>query len=525
MDKFTITNEYIEQAVAEASAFMEKNKTESKNALRLSLALEEVLLNYRDALGEESECELRCVRRFGRLRMELTVTGESHDPFAADGDEDFSRMLMAGMGLTPVWQYKNGQNIVVFTPKRKKPSQMVYILAALVLAVICGLLSGFLPQNVQTFIVDDLLTPISDTFLGLLNGVAGFMIFLSVTWSICSIGDVTTLTHIGKKMIGRMLFMLVAVPTVFIVCVLPLFHFATGSGGGSVDLSEPFAMILGIIPTNLVAPFVEGNFLQIMFLAAIVGIALLVLGAKASLVTSFIEQANLLVQLILEALCAFISLIIFISIYTMVLTGSFTVLVEAYKAPLLIVLGCLFAMGAYVAIICLRFKVSPAVFLQKTIPAFLIALTTASSAAALSTMMDTCRKKLGVDKKIVNFGIPVGQILFGMGTVMDFLMLSFCMAEVCDVAVTPVWIVVAIFTSVILTMATPPIAGGGVAICTILFGQLGIPAEGLAVAVAIDVISDFLITATDVFCRQAELVVLSGKLKMLDTDTLRKKMK
>lgn len=523
MDRFTLTNENIEAAVSRVSEFLDGYKLEQKESLRLSLSLEEALLRYRDAFGETAAFAIKCAQRLGRLRIELAVDGQSLNPFAARDDEDFSQVLLTGLGLAPTWQYKGGQNLIVFSPKRKRPSQMVYILAAVVLALVCGSLSRLFPAGVQDFLVNGLLSPIADTFLGLLNAVAGLMIFLSVAWSICSLGDIATLTSIGKKTIGRMLLMLLVLPAVFAVCVLPLFHFTSGAGGSAVDLSGPFSMIIGIVPTSILAPFLEGNFLQIVFLAAMAGAALLALGGKASQVVTFVEQANSLVQLVLEAICSLISIVIFITIYNMILTGSFTTLIEAYKAPLLIVLGCVFAMAVYTVWICMKYKVSPAVFLRKAMPTFLIGLTTASSAAAMAGVMDTCKKQYGIDDKIVSFGVPMGQILFGIGSVMDFVVLSFCMAEACDVAVTPAWLVMAVITSVILTIATPPIAGGGVALCTILFTQLGIGAEGLAIALAIDVIADFFVTATNVFCRQAELVVLGGKLHMMDTERLRQK--
>lgn len=523
MENFTLTNENIEKSTETVSGFLKKCKVDQKDILRVTFALEDTLLNYRDALGENAVCGIRCLSRLGRLRVELTVNGTSYDAFSDNESDGFSHRLMSGIGMAPTWQYKNGQNIVIFTPKKKKPSQMVYIVAAILLAVVCAFLSKLLPESTQLFISEKLLTPVFDTFLGLLNGVAGIMIFLSVIWGICGIGDMSSLTAIGKKMISRMLFMMTAVPTVFVLIILPLFDFSKNGGNGTVNVSGLFDMLLGIIPTNMITPFTEGSFLQIVFIAAMVGIALLVLGNKASLVSSFVEQANTVVQVILEVICSFISLVIFISLYNMILTGSFTVLKQAYKAPLLIVGGCLFAMIIYTVIVCVTKKVKPNVFLSKVMPAFLIALTTASSSAALSTNMEICEKQHGIDRKIINFGVPIGRIMLGLGSVIEFIVLSFCMAEIYGVSVTPVWIVMTVVTSVILKIATPPIPGGSAALCTILFNQLGIPLEGLAVAVAIDVIADFVITATDTFCLQSELVILSGKLNMLNIEKLRSK--
>lgn len=521
-DKFNLTNQAIEIAVETTSDFLQKYKIEKKEILRTTLTLEDTLLNYQDTFGEKTVCSLKCVHRFGRIRIELTVHGENYNPFTSGDDEDFSRILLSGIGMAPAWQYRNGQNIVIFSPKKKNPSQMVYIASAVVLAFVCGVLSKLLPQNVQDLICGGILVPIFDTFLGLLNAVAGIMIFLSVVWGICGIGDMATLSNLGKRMIGRMLFMMTFLPTVFALCILPLFHFSGGGAKEKIDLSGPFSMLLGIIPDNMITPFTEGNFLQIIFIAAMVGIALLVLGNKTSLVVSFIEQANSVVQLLLEAICSAISVVIFISLYSMIMNGSFSILLKAYKAPIFILLSCLFAIVVYLCIICITTKVKPIVFIRKVMPSFLIGLTTASSSAAMTTTMETCEKQFGIDKKIVNFGIPLGQILFATNSVIEFIVIAFCMAEIYSVAVTPVWIAMAIFASVILTVATPPIPGGSVALCTILFTQLGLPIDGIAVAVAIDVIVDFFITAAEIFCLQSELVITSYKLNMLDIVKLHK---
>ena len=55
---------------------------------------------------------------------------------------------------------------------------------------------------------------------------------------------------------------------------------------------------------------------------------------------------------------------------------------------------------------------------------------------------------------------------------------------------------------------------------TVLFLRLGIPAPGSALAISIDLIMDFLLTACNLFCLQSELTLLSGDMDMLDTRTL-----
>ena len=72
-----------------------------------------------------------------------------------------------------------------------------------------------------------------------------------------------------------------------------------------------------------------------------------------------------------------------------------------------------------------------------------------------------------------------------------------------------------------VSVSAPPIPGGGTAAYTILFKQLGIPDEALAVALTLDIITDFLITALDTFDLQMALINISSKMNLIDKNTLR----
>ena len=83
------------------------------------------------------------------------------------------------------------------------------------------------------------------------------------------------------------------------------------------------------------------------------------------------------------------------------------------------------------------------------------------------------------------------------------------------------WIILAVAVSAILAVATPPIPGGGAVAYAILFAQMGIPAEAMAVAFAIDILTDFVNTAFDMLSLQISLVHSAYRLGMVDLDTLR----
>jgi len=304
--------------------------------------------------------------------------------------------------------------------------------------------------------------------------------------------------------------------------MLPFFPL-TGSGGSSFDFSQLLQMVLDIVPGNFFTPFTQANPLQIIFVAVVIGLAMLVLGSKVSSVASFVEQSNSVIQLIMEAVSGMIPFFVFGSIFNMILSGSFSTLLQSSKLLPIMLLGHVLVCAVYLLLVCVRKRVSLPIFVKKVAPTFLIGLSTASSAAAYSTNVECCEKQLGIDRQIINFGIPLGQVVFMPGAAVIFLAAGLCMAEVYGVPISPTWLISALLITVVLAVAAPPVPGGGLTCYTMLFLQLNIPAEAVAITIALNVILEFFGTAVNLFCLQAELVELAGSLDRLDVETLRRR--
>ena len=519
--RYDLTGPGIDEAGEAAYEFLTAAKVERKDALRVRLALEEALLRYRDE-GTAGEFTLRCRWRFRAPRVELSLTGPSLDPLAEQDGPDSGALtgMMAQMGLAPLWHYKDGTNRVLFTPKRKKRSLMVSLAIALVLAAVLGYLCRLLPEAVRLVLTDKLVTPVFNTFMGLLTAISGPMIFLSVTWGICCMGDVASFGRIGKRMITKLILFTVVLGVIAGAAVVPFFPMAAG-GGQTFDPSELMDMVLDIVPANFFTPFTEGNPLQIIFVAVLIGIALLLLGEKVSVAATFVEQSNYVVQLIMEAISSLVPVFVFGSVFKMFLGDGFRLLAQSYKLIPVIVLGTAVMMACSLALVCVRWKVGPVTVLKKTMPTFLIGLSTASSVAAFPTNQECCEKQLGIHEKLSRFGIPLGQVIYMPGAVVLFLVASMSMAEIYGVAITPAWLLTALFICVMLAIACPPVPGSALTCYTLLFTQLGIPMEAVAVMTALNVILEFIATSSDLFCLQMALTDLGGSLDMLDMDTLR----
>ena len=96
------------------------------------------------------------------------------------------------------------------------------------------------------------------------------------------------------------------------------------------------------------------------------------------------------------------------------------------------------------------------------------------------------------------------------------------LASAYHVQCTPAWLILAVFICIVVAVSAPPIPGGGAAAYMILFLQLGIPGEALAVALTLDIIADFLMTSFDMFTLQMALINISSRMKRIDKNILRK---
>ena len=79
------------------------------------------------------------------------------------------------------------------------------------------------------------------------------------------------------------------------------------------------------------------------------------------------------------------------------------------------------------------------------------------------------------------------------GVAIQFFIVSLCIGQSFGTEITIIWIITSIITSTILTIATPPIPGGGLSCYTILFTQLGIPSAGIAIVRIVLVIMEVMI--------------------------------
>ena len=509
-----------------AQEFLRERKLPRRDVLRYSLMIEEILLKTLEQGQDNTPIRLTMGVRFFRPYIILEIDGAEQNVFVRQEDSQtrYGAQILKNLGVSPEYRFSGGANSYTFQPHGKRISPFLSLMLALLSAVIVGSLGHFLPKESRLFLLDNLLTPLHDAFLNMLGCVAGPMIFLAVAWGIYGIGDVATLKRVGKKVLLGYLGMVAAVVAVIGTAMVPFFSLSYSRGvGGTSELSTIFSMLLNIIPKNIVSPFADGNTLQVIVLAVVIGISMIYLGRRTDAVARAIEQINHIVQFLIEFISRLVPFFIFIVVVRMIWFDTTSIVADLGKLFGVFIGATLAAALGVVAFTAVRNRVNPLRLIRKGLPTFLIAVTTASSAAAFGTNVEACNQKYGIDGQISSFGIPLALATFKPITALNYTVMMLFFAELYHVDVSTAWIVLALFICMVLALATPPIPGGAMSAYTVLLVQLGIPMEALAIALACDAIFDFIDTGFDQFLLPFPLLTQARKLGLLDDEKLRGK--
>ena len=499
--------------------------TERKDAIRYSLSAEECMLYWMEHGCKEKMIRLHTGSYMFTPYIEIEVEGEPLNPYSED-DKDFgsySSSFLSGLNLGPEYIYNNHKNRLRFSVKKKPLGHFAVLGIVVAAALAVGLTGMFLfPDDLRKQVLETAINPVYNTFFKILGCIAGPMIFLSVAWGVYGIGDAATFGRIGRKMMIRY------VGTTIIVCACcSVFYPLLGprlsrSSNTMGQIGSIVELILGVFPSTIIEPFATGNTLQIIVLAVVIGISLLYLGNKATSVARAIEQVNLIVQYLMVIISKLVPYMIFLIIINIIWSGNINIMISSWKLLAVLVPVLIIITAVFLIMTSVRGKVRIPVMIRKNMPTFLVALMTASSAAAFSRNVSTCEEKFGIDPSLIRFGIPLGMVMHKPICAVYNLLMVFFFAEKYGIKCSFGWIAIAIFICSIIAIATPPIPGGGAIAYSVIFAQMGIPDDAMVVALAIDISLDFLLTAFEMFILPLTLINMSCSFGMINKDVLRR---
>ena len=168
--------------------------------------------------------------------------------------------------------------------------------------------------------------------------------------------------------------------------------------------------ILNVIPNNIVKPFVEGNVLSVLLLAAAAGIALAKMpqsDKKEIVVKGLLGLQDLLFLLIRGLIWALpLGIVAFAAQLSAQLSAG-VVMASLGKYVAVILGGNVIQFFVILPLFLLARGIHPVRTLGKMMPAVLMALFTKSSAATLPVTMQTAEERVGVNRKVSRFVLPI----------------------------------------------------------------------------------------------------------------------
>ena len=268
--------------------------------------------------------------------------------------------------------------------------------------------------------------------------------------------------------------------------------------------------LLNIVPINPIEAMAKGSMLQIIFFAVMFGFALSALGERAKPVLNFFEVVGDTMIRVTGTVMRFAPIGVFGLIAFTVSRHGLSVLLPLGS----LILSSFLATVFFVCVVLLPMvrifsKIPVMKFVKGIFEPWLVAFTTCSSAAALPANLDSTRR-LGATKAISSFSIPLGNTINMNGTAIYMGVCAVFAAEVFGIPMDMTTKLTVVVMGVLAAVGTAGVPGAGLIMTTIVFTQIGIPLEAVALIAGVDRILDMIRTSINVVGDAASAVVVTA---------------
>jgi Na+/H+-dicarboxylate symporter len=408
----------------------------------------------------------------------------------------------------------------------------VAVLAGLVL----GALLGFVAKQAEVSWLATTLSRIGEIFVSLVQFTVIPLVFTAIVVGITSLrglGGGRTAAALG----GRTLMWFGITSLIAVLIGIAIGTIGNLGSGVRVTPSEEalaniaerapgdwWAFIQSIVPSNVFTAFSEGNVLQVVFLALLVGGAAYVLGDRAQ---AFVAVNRAFFDIIQKVLGWIIWLA---PIGVLGLLGNaFASYGNEFFAPLIslivaVYVGCaLVLFGVYPLLLRFVGRINPLTFYRKAWTALQFAFVSQSSGATLPLSRQAA-VNLGVPRAYASFAVPLGTTTKMDGCAALFpAITTIFIANLNGIALSFGDYVLIVLVAVFGSLATAGTTGW-FTMLTLTLAAVNLPAEviatGVAVVFAINPILDMARTATNVAGQITVPVLVSRSTGILDEDAL-----
>ena len=264
--------------------------------------------------------------------------------------------------------------------------------------------------------INDLMDFIATVYVRLFQLLAVPTIVLAITTTLATLGSgpdagrifrhtisYTLLTTLVAAAVGLLLYVIIAPGNM----QLPVADSELPIADSQLTYTDH---LLSVIPNNIVKPFLEGNVLSLLILAAAIGIALSQIAdtPQKKTVVNFLQGVQEVLFTLIRGLIVILPVGIVAFAAQLSAQLSAGVIADSLGKYVAVVLGGnLLQFFVVLPIFLLTRHLNPIRVMSKMTPAVLTALFTKSSAATLPVTMETAEKRLGIQPKVARFVLPI----------------------------------------------------------------------------------------------------------------------
>ena len=395
--------------------------------------------------------------------------------------------------------------------EKKKISLTSKIFIALIVGAVTGMVLHYLVPdgNIKNdVIVEGVLYVLGQGFIRLMKMLVVPLVFCSLVCGSMAIGDTKKLGNVGGKTLAFYL-VTTAVAVAVALGIGTLLRPGIGLdmskiqvNASDIETMESASLaqtILNIIPDNPFKALANGEMLQVIVFALVVGVILAKLGERAEVVANFISQFNDIMMEMTMMVMSLAPIGVFSLIARTFANIGFSAFIPLAKYMIAVLIAlAIQCFGVYQILLKVFTGLNPVRFIKKFFPVMAFAFSTATSNATIPLSIDTLHKKMGVSKKISSFTIPLGATINMDGTsIMQGVAVMFA-AQAFGIHMTPMDYVTVIGTATLASIGTAGIPSVGLVTLTMVFNSVGLPVEAIGIIMGIDRILDMARTAVNI---------------------------
>ncbi len=382
------------------------------------------------------------------------------------------------------------------------PTQMAIGMA---LGIVAGMVA---PDMGSTF------KPLGQLFINLIRMVVVPLVLCTIVAGSASVGDINKLGRVASKTLIYY-FGTTAVAVVLGLVFANIFNPGEGlniaTEGLKAKSATPPKMVdvfLNIIPLNPIDAMGKGNMLQVIFFAMLFGFGLSAVGERGKTVYAFFDGAAETMIKVTNMVMIYAPVGVFgLIAFTVSKHGADVLL------PLIKVIGVMYVACLVHVLVCylplVRVSgITVGHFFKLLSAPLMIAFTTCSSAAALATNLIQCQK-LGASKPVASFSLPLGNTINMDGTAVYMGVVAIFVAEIYGIPMPFDKQFQVLATGILASIGSVGVPGAGLIMSTIVFTQVGIPLEGIAIIAGIDRVMDMARTTMNVLGDATGAIVVS----------------